>query len=120
VARRRKLRHECRLRRSSNGPPQRLRPVRQHLGRERGGRAAAGHWTATTAGEGDGQPLDDAEMVERLIVHLARRQLGVSDREARLRAIVLGLRAKAPPAQHDIINQAAEHVRYALNRSMSP
>jgi hypothetical protein len=58
-------------------------------------------------------------MVERLIVHLARRQLGVSDREARLRAIVLGLRAKAPPGQHELINQAAEHVRYALNRSMA-
>ena len=87
--------------------------------------------TATAAGEDpvavlvarqvpdDGQLLDEADMVEWVIVHLARRLLGVSDREARLRAIVLGLRAKAPRAQHDIINQAAEHVRYALNRSMA-
>lgn len=65
------------------------------------------------------QPLDEAETVEWLIVHLARQLLRVSDREARLRAIVLGLRAKAPPAQHDVINQAAEHVRYALSRSMA-
>jgi hypothetical protein len=90
-----------------------------------------GRRTATTAGEDplavlverpvpDGaQPLDEAEAVEWLIVHLARQLLGVSDREARLRAIVLGLRAKAPPGQHELINQAAEHVRYALNRSMA-
>lgn len=66
-----------------------------------------------------GAPLDDAETVEWLIVHLARQLFRVSDREARLRAIVLGLRAKAPPGQHELINQAAEHVRYALNRSMA-
>lgn len=66
-----------------------------------------------------GMPLDDAETVEWLIVHLARRLISVSDREARLRAIVLGLRSKAPPGQHELINQAAEHVRYALNRSMA-
>ena len=64
-------------------------------------------------------PTEDAATVEWLIVQLARQLLEVSDREARLRAIVLGLRAKAPPGQHELINQAAEHVRYALNRPLA-
>jgi hypothetical protein len=64
-------------------------------------------------------PVDGATAVEWLIVQFARQLLEVSDREARLRAIVLGLHAKAPPGQHELINQAAEHVRYALNRSLA-
>jgi hypothetical protein len=67
----------------------------------------------------DPDPTDDAAAVEWLIVQIARRLLEVSDREARLRAIVLGLRAKAPPGQHGLIDQAVEHVRYALNQSLA-
>lgn len=67
----------------------------------------------------DLDPEEDATTIEWLIVHFARQLVEVSDREARLRAIVLGLRTKARPGQRELIDQAAEHVRYALNRSQA-
>lgn len=62
---------------------------------------------------------DETLMVEWLIVQLARQLVDVSDREVRLRAIARGMRAKAPPGQRELVDQAAEHVRYALSRSLA-
>lgn len=63
--------------------------------------------------------VDDVSTVEWLIQQFALQLMDVSDREARLRAIVVGMRAKARSGQRHLIDQAAEHVRYALTRSMA-
>ena len=62
---------------------------------------------------------DEASMVEWLIVQFARQLVEVSDREARLRAIVVGMRAKAPPGQRELVDLAAQHVRLALTRGLA-
>lgn len=67
--------------------------------------------------DGGPEPADDASLVEWLIAEMAQRLVDVSDREARLRAIAVGLRAKAPPQQRELVDRAAEHVRYALTRA---
>ena len=68
----------------------------------------------------DGAELsDDASIVEWLIGELARRVVNASDRESGLRAIVAGLRARAQPQQIELIERAAEHVRYALTRRVA-
>ena len=62
---------------------------------------------------------DDAAMVSWLIIELAKRLLDVSDREAMLRTIVISLRKRAKPSERDLVDRAAEHVQYALTRSLA-
>ncbi len=62
---------------------------------------------------------DEVSMVEWLVAHLAHQLAEESDRDAKLRAIARGMRAKATPSQREVIDQAVHHMQYALTRSMA-
>lgn len=62
---------------------------------------------------------DDAVVVEWMIIQLAQQLAPVSDREASLRNLVAMWRAKSPPGQQVLLDQAADYVRYALARSIA-
>ena len=65
--------------------------------------------------ENPDQLRDDAEILDWMIVQLARQIGAATDREAMLRAIWTRWRSKVRPDQRILLDRANEHVRYALN-----
>lgn len=61
------------------------------------------------------QLRDDAEILDWMIVQLARQIAPATDREAMLRAIWTRWRSRVRPDQRVLLDRANEHVRYALN-----
>ncbi|HEY5784309.1 MAG TPA: hypothetical protein VIT65_06000 [Microlunatus sp.] len=59
---------------------------------------------------------DDAEIVDWMIVQLARQIAGAPDREATLRTVWTWWRAKLHPDHRPLLDHANEHVRYALDQ----
>ena len=61
----------------------------------------------------------DTEVVEWMVVQLAHQIAAASDREATLRRVWLSWRARLPPGQRELADQAHEYVRYVLTRSLA-
>lgn len=63
--------------------------------------------------------VEDAEVMDWMIVQLAHQIAGSSDRQATLQRIQTSWRRQMGPAKQDLVDRAAEYVRYALTRSLA-